>query len=96
MTMTVDGPFNGCCPHAQRAAVVLHARSVGAEVVAEFRDVKSGRMADHTRLAAARGFGAKIRLWTCGGSGAGLGTAVKRGGMMTGTGGLGWRSETAR
>ncbi len=38
---------------AQRAAVELHARSVGAEVVAEFQDVESGRKADRTGLAAA-------------------------------------------
>ena len=38
---------------AQRAAVELHARSVGAEVIAEFRDVESGRKADRTGLAAA-------------------------------------------
>ncbi len=33
---------------AQRAAVELHARSVGAEVIAEFQDVESGRKADRT------------------------------------------------
>jgi len=38
---------------AQRAAVELHARSVGAEVIAEFQDVESGRKADRTGLAAA-------------------------------------------
>jgi len=38
---------------AQRAAVELHARSVGAEVVAEFQDVESGRKADRVGLAAA-------------------------------------------
>jgi len=38
---------------AQRAAVELHARSVGAQVVAEFQDVESGRKADRTGLAAA-------------------------------------------
>jgi len=38
---------------AQRVAVELHARSVGAEVIAEFRDVESGRKADRTGLAAA-------------------------------------------
>ena len=38
---------------AQRAAVELHARSVGAEVVAEFQDVESGRKADRAGLAAA-------------------------------------------
>ncbi len=51
--MAVDGRFNGCCPRAQRAAVELHARSVGAEVIAEFQDVESGRKADRTGLAAA-------------------------------------------
>ena len=38
---------------AQRTAVELHARSVGAEVIAEFQDVESGRKADRTGLAAA-------------------------------------------
>ena len=38
---------------AQRAAVELHARSVGAEVIAEFQDVESGRKDDCTGLAAA-------------------------------------------
>jgi hypothetical protein len=38
---------------AQRAAVELHARSVGAEVIAEFQDVESGRKADRIGLAAA-------------------------------------------
>ncbi len=38
---------------AQRAAVELHARSVGAEVIAAFQDVESGRKADRTGLAAA-------------------------------------------
>ncbi len=38
---------------AQRAAVELHARSVGAEVIAEFQDVESGRKANRTGLAAA-------------------------------------------
>jgi len=38
---------------AQRAAVELYARSVGAEVVAEFQDVESGRKADRTGLAEA-------------------------------------------
>jgi len=38
---------------AQRAAVELHARSVGAEVIAEFQDVESGRKADRVGLAAA-------------------------------------------
>ncbi len=38
---------------AQRASVELHARSVGAEVIAEFQDVESGRKADRTGLAAA-------------------------------------------
>ena len=38
---------------AQRAAVELHARSVGAEVIAEFQDMESGRKADRTGLAAA-------------------------------------------
>ena len=38
---------------AQHAAVELHARSVGATVVAEFQDVESGRKADRTGLAAA-------------------------------------------
>lgn len=38
---------------AQRAAVELHARAVGATVVAEFQDVESGRKADRTGLAAA-------------------------------------------
>jgi len=38
---------------AQRAAVELHARSVGAEVVAEFQDVESGRKADRIELAEA-------------------------------------------
>jgi DNA invertase Pin-like site-specific DNA recombinase len=38
---------------AQRAAVELHARSVGAEVVAEFQDVESGRKADRIGLAEA-------------------------------------------
>lgn len=38
---------------AQRAAVELHARSVGAEVVAEFQDVESGRKADRVGLLAA-------------------------------------------
>jgi DNA invertase Pin-like site-specific DNA recombinase len=38
---------------AQRAAVELHARSVGAEVVAEFQDVESGRKANRTGLAEA-------------------------------------------
>lgn len=38
---------------AQRAAVEQHARSVGGEVVAEFRDVESGRKADRSGLAAA-------------------------------------------
>ena len=38
---------------AQRAAVELHARSVGAEVIGEFQDVESGRKADRTGLAAA-------------------------------------------
>ena len=38
---------------AQRTAVEQHARSVGGEVVAEFRDVESGRKADRSGLAAA-------------------------------------------
>ncbi len=38
---------------AQRAAVELHARSVGAEVIAEFQDVESGRKADRIGLAEA-------------------------------------------
>jgi len=38
---------------AQRTAVELHARSVGAEVIAAFQDVESGRKADRTGLAAA-------------------------------------------
>ncbi len=38
---------------AQRDAVELHARSVGAEVIAEFQDVESGRKADRAGLAAA-------------------------------------------
>ena len=38
---------------AQRAAVELHARSVGADVIAEFQDVESGRKADRTGLAEA-------------------------------------------
>ncbi len=38
---------------AQRAAVELHARSVGTEVIAAFQDVESGRKADRTGLAAA-------------------------------------------
>ncbi len=36
---------------AQRAAVELHARLVGAEVIAEFQDVESGRKDDRTGLA---------------------------------------------
>ena len=38
---------------AQRAVVELHARSIGAEVIAEFQDVESGRKADRVGLAAA-------------------------------------------
>ena len=38
---------------AQRAAVEQHARAVGGTVVAEFRDVESGRKADRSGLAAA-------------------------------------------
>jgi DNA invertase Pin-like site-specific DNA recombinase len=38
---------------AQRAAVELHARSVSAEVIAEFQDVESGRKADRVGLATA-------------------------------------------
>ncbi len=38
---------------AQRAAVELHARSVGAEVTAESQDIESGRKANRTGLATA-------------------------------------------
>ena len=38
---------------AQRSAVEQHAKSVGGEVAAEFRDVESGRKADRSGLAAA-------------------------------------------
>jgi len=38
---------------AQRAAVELHARAVGAEVIAAFQDVESGRKADRAGFAAA-------------------------------------------
>ena len=38
--------------NAQRSAVEQHAKSVGGEVVAEFRDVESGRKADRSGLAA--------------------------------------------
>jgi hypothetical protein len=39
--------------NAQRSAVEQHAKSVGGEVVAEFRDVESGRKADRSGLTAA-------------------------------------------
>jgi len=38
---------------ARRVAVERHAGSVGAEVIAEFQDVESGRKADRTGLAPA-------------------------------------------
>ena len=44
---------SGQGPNAQRSAVEQHAKAVGGEVVAEFRDVGSGRKADRSGLTAA-------------------------------------------